>query len=196
MQTVNPHDFESTQQSKMDEGLLVKFEIRPRQVGTNAAGIPEFRDVEYVNIRVPGAKDFICRPAQPKDIARFPMHYKAFQDRISQDDLIEGTLLDEWPLITRSQCEQLKFANVKTVEQLVSMPDSNADQFMGIRTLQAKAKQWLEQAADMKAKAELQGELAKRDEEIETLKAQMAELMKKPKVRKKRTSKKKTVKKE
>ena len=127
----NPDDFRTDQQSKMDEGLLVKFYIKPvqNQAETASQGKPVFKDAEYIEIRTPGQKSFIARKVRPGDLERFPRHYKAYKDRTSDVEVVEGTLLKEWPLITRSQVEELAFANVKTVEQLVAMPDSNASQF-------------------------------------------------------------------
>jgi len=194
----NPDDFQGSQQSKMDEGLLVRFYVKARQdqVATNRAGKPLFKDVDYIEIRVPGQRNFVARPATPRDKARFPRHWEAYKSRTSEDEYLEGTPLIEWPLITRSQCEELSFANVKTVEQLLAMPDSNAQQFLGMNVLRAKAKIWLENASKGAAKAELQAELDKRDTEIEKLKQQMAELLAKPaKVTKKKASKKKAKKK-
>ena len=195
----NPDDFQSEAQSKMDEGLLVKFYIKPIQnsAATAEQGKPVFKDAEYIEIRTPGQKNYVARPVKPADLTRFPRHYKAYKDRTSDNELIEGTLLREWPMITRSQVEELSFANVKTVEQLIAMPDSNASQFMGMNMLKAKAKTWLKRATEDKAKSDLEEALAKRDGEIEELKAAVAALQAKPKVtRKKRARKKATAKKE
>ena len=61
---------------------------------------------------------------------------------------VEGTPLAEWPIMSRSQVEELSFHNVKTVEQLVAMSDSLASQFMGMNGLKAKAKMWLEDSEE------------------------------------------------
>ena len=190
MQTAefNPDDFRSSAQSKMDEGLLVKFFIkaRPDQAATVKEGRPMFRDVEYVDIKVPGDRNSgVCRPARQGDLERFPRHYAAFKNRVS-DDLIEGTPLAQWPLISRSQVEELSFANVKTVEQLVAMSDVNASQFMGMNVLKAKAKEWLKLAKENKSKADLAAQLKKRDDEIDELKAAVKALQAKPHVTKKK----------
>ena len=198
----NTDDFQSSHQSKMDEGLLVKFFIkaRPDQGATAREGRPMFKDVEYIDIRVPGDRGGgVCRPARGRDVDRFPRHYEAFKSRVSNEDLVEGTLLSEWPLIGRSQVEELSFAHVKTVEQLIAMPDSNAQQFMGMNVLRAKAKEWLELASEAAAKSELKAELSKRDDDIAELKAQVKALQATPKpraTRKKRAKKKATAKKE
>jgi hypothetical protein len=156
-------------------------------------------DVEYIDIRIPGKRDSICRAARMSDIERFRAHYDAFKNRTALSPELVGTPLIEWPLMTRSQAEEMAFANVKTVEQLVAMSDGAASNFMGLQSLRVKAREWLKIAKEGKAAADLKSELEKRDEEINTLKAQMKELLAqkpKPTVRKKRASKKKTAKKE
>jgi hypothetical protein len=191
----NPDDFNASNQSKVDEGLLVRFYIKARQDQreTQKQGKPVFKDVDYIEIRVPGQRNWVARPVTQADMARFPRHWEAYKNRTGNEEYLEGTLLAEWPLITRSQVEELSFANVKTVEQLVAMPDVNASQFMGINTLREKAKEWLARAKEGKAAAELEEKLAKRDDEIKELKEQVMALMKpKTKPRKKRVSKKKT----
>jgi hypothetical protein len=195
----NPDDFSANNQSRVDEGLLVRFYVKPIQKGTNPkTGAPMFKDVDLIEIRVPGQKNFVVHPVTQADVNRFPRHWKAYQDRIGDEDYIEGTLLAEWPLITRSLVEELSFANVKTVEQLVAMPDANKGQFMGIHTLVEKAKEWLARAAEGQAASDLEEKLALRDAEIDELKAQMAELLKpkaQAKPRKKKVAKKKAAKK-
>jgi hypothetical protein len=203
VQTANfdANDFNDRAQQKADEGLLVKFFVKaiPDTVATAEQGRPIFMDVEYIDIRIPGKRDSICRAARMSDIERFRAHYDAFKNRTALSPELVGTPLIEWPLMTRSQAEEMAFANVKTVEQLVAMSDGAASNFMGLQSLRAKAREWLIIAKEGKAAADMKSELEKRDEEINTLKAQMKELLAqkpKPTVRKKRASKKKTAKKE
>ena len=199
MQIVNPQDFDQQNQRKMDEGLLVRFYIkaRPDSAETARQGRPVFKDTEYIEIRTPGKRDPIARPASGADIERFPRHYEAFKNRVN-GEMVEGTPLTEWPHISRSMVEELSFFHVKTVEQLVSMSDTNAQQFMGINALRKKAKEWLEFAKEGKAAADLKEELQQRDDEIAQLKAAVMELQKpKRRVSKKKASRKKaTAKKE
>lgn len=171
MQIVNAQDFEQSQQQQMDATLLVKFFEKPvpDKGATREEGRPMFKDVEFIEIRTPGNRDAVCRPAKQRDINRFPKHYQAYKDRVSTEHL-EGTPLAEWPLMARSRVEELAFHNVKTVEQLAGMPDSNVAQFMGMNVMKQKANEWLEQAKDSRASAELHEELEKRDNEIDELK--------------------------
>ena len=193
----NHEDFQQNQQQKMDEGLLVKFFVKPfhDQVKSKEEGRPVYRDVEYIDIKIPGEKgNGVCRPARPRDISRFPRHYEAFKSRTSSE-LSEGTPLFEWVGVSRSQAEELAFYNVKTVEHLANVNDVDIAGFMGGNMLKAKAVEWLAIAEEGKQSAELQKELAKRDEEISELKAAVASLQAKPKrrVTKKKAARKKKV---
>jgi hypothetical protein len=169
--------FDSASASAQDDKLLVKFEIRsrPDNEATMEAGRPIFKDVEYIDIKIPGSRTGgACRPASHADKQRFPRHYAAFQERTEMPT--EGTPLAEWPLISRSQAEELAYHNVKTVENLVGMSDTNSNNFMGINALKAKAKRWLEQAAGEADTAHLQEELEKRDTLIEAMQEQLNKL--------------------
>lgn len=172
MQTAdfNVDDFERQNQAETDKSLLVKFFIkaRPDQQATLEAGHPQFKDVEYIDIKIPGSRTGgACRPATFQDKQRFAQHYAMFKQRVEEPT--DGHPLSEWPLVTRSQVEQLAFHNVKTVEHLANMADSNVSNFMGMNTLKAKAKLWLEQAGEKANEAKLQAQLAERDERIAAL---------------------------
>ncbi len=157
-----------------DQHLLVKFELKPKQDMAKSAeeGRPIFEEVEYVHIMVPGQKDNVYfQPATDYDRQRFPEHYAAFKNRVEGNDgeLLNGTPLASWPAVSRAQVEELKYFNVRTVEQLAHMPDSNAQNFMGVQALRAKAKLFLEAAESNAATEKLQSELEKRDNEIAAL---------------------------
>jgi hypothetical protein len=129
-----------------DETLLVRFYLKPwqNQAKSKLEGRPIFEELEHIEIRVPGNKsNIIMRPATDRDKNRFPEHYRKFKAREDQE-AVEGTLLSEWPGVTRGQCEEMKFFNIRTVEQLANMADSNAHNVMGIQALKAKATRYLE----------------------------------------------------
>jgi hypothetical protein len=173
---VNPDDFMQANQNEADKALLVKFFIKPLQdkAATLAEGRPIFRETVYVDIRIPGERDSAaCRPASKADIQRFPEHYRAFRNRVSDTEEI-GTPLSQWPLISRSQAEELAFFNVKTVEQLAGMPDSSNHNFRAIISLKQDAQKWL---SDNKDKQALQAEFDKREQALQNqLKAMQEQL--------------------
>lgn len=176
---------------KDDDKLLVRFYVEPleNKNKSKAEGRPIYEDTEFVSIAVPGNRSSVIeRPARDVDKQRFAKHYQMFKARI-QDQEVEGTPLEEWPAVRRSQVEELKFFNVRTVEQLAQLSDVHAQNFRGIQPLKARANAFLE-ATETSAAAE---KIASQDAEIAALKEQMAQLIaNQPKPRKKPGPKPKT----
>jgi hypothetical protein len=132
-----------------DDTLLVKFFMNPKinSIKSAEAGRPIYSEVPYVQIMQPGNKDsIIIRPATKMDKQRFVEHFRKFEAREDQET-IEGTPLEEWAGITRSQCEELKYLNIRTVEQLSTVSDSNAQGVMGVGYLKEKAVKYIEDTA-------------------------------------------------
>jgi hypothetical protein len=132
-------------QSNGDETLLVKFFNTPlkNEVKTLEAGRPIFEETEFISIMAPGSRNNVERPVRDVDKTRFPRHYAAFKAREDQES-VDGTVLSEWPGITRGQAEELRFFNVVTVEQLAGVADNKISNFMGLQTLKTKAREYLE----------------------------------------------------
>lgn len=153
-----------------DSALMVQFYKHPKmdQERSKEEGRPIFKEVDFVRIMSPGNKENIIeRQATDLDKARFVMQYQRYQ--ANEEQGVEGTPLEEWPQITRSQVEELRYFNVRTVEQLVEMSDSNAQKFMGIQAMKQKAEEFLGAA---KAPA-TQAELEQANTQIEQLRAQL-----------------------
>jgi len=163
-----------------DHMLLVKFFVHPKLDSTRSAeeGRPIYIDREYVQIMQPGNKDsIIMRPATDMDKQRFAEHYRKFKAREDQER-VEGTLLEEWPGVSRSQVLELKFFNIRTVEQLANLSDNQARNIMGINLMKQRAEQWLAKAKDentQKALDETKAELAALKEQLAQLQAGAAE---------------------
>jgi hypothetical protein len=171
----DPDIFQKSHQSEADKALMVKFLVKPfpNQTASAQEGRPIFTEREYVDIKGPGTH--VCRPAEPKDMARFPDHYRAFRNRTSIEG-VQGTMLVEWPLMTRSQADELAFLNVKTVEQLAAMSDGMAGKMMNFYAMKRKANEWLEVSKNNAAAMQLKDELHKRDLQITALIERVAEL--------------------
>ena len=171
-------NFDTRNQSAEDKKLLVKFFVMPRpdRQATLKEGRPIFKDTEMIDIKIPGSRNTgVCRPASPKDKQRFAEHYAAFKGRMEAPS--DGTPLTEWPLITRSMCENLAFVHIKTVEQLAGASDQNLSGFMGGLNMKQKAADWLEVAADEAPMLELKEALAERDERIAKMEKQLEQLL-------------------
>jgi len=142
----NEEDFMASNQRKQDENLFVKFDIRtrPDKVKTKEDGVPRFKEVEYIDIRIPGKKDSVCHPVTDNDKKRFPRHYEAFKNRTGDLEL-EGTPLREWTGVTRSMAEEMIHQNIMTVEMLAITADTQISNFMGGFGVREKAREYVEQ---------------------------------------------------
>jgi hypothetical protein len=143
----NPDDFRPGNEQRMDEQLMVKFFLKEREdkAQTVATGSPKFKEVEYIEIRVPGKRGAqACRPATWRDKQRFSRHYEMFQKRVEMPE--EGTPLGQWPQVTRSQVEELSFLAIKTVENVANMADVHAQKMHGGLMLKRRAAEWLEES--------------------------------------------------
>ena len=156
-----------------DETLLVRFFSKPVQNKKKSLeeNRPIFEDQIFVGIKVPGERNEKCFPASDYYKQRFPRHWDAYEKRTGGIEA-EGTPLNEWPMITRSQAEELKYYNLYTVEQLAQMSDSNAQNVQGFQNLKEKAKAYLIASKDATAVANREEDKA----ELEELKAQVAAL--------------------
>jgi hypothetical protein len=169
-----------------DDKVFAQFYMHAREddAKSRAEGRPIFKDVPYVMIMVPGDKDnIIRRPIRQNDKARFPKQWAAFE--AGQEQAQEGTPLEQWPMVTRAQVEELKFFGVHTVEALSNMPDTAAQNFMGLNRLRQNAKDFLEAAKSEAPFIELREEnnvlkdtVNTLTEQVELMKSEMNEMRK------------------
>jgi len=163
METLD-HDHEIyTTPNKADESLLVKFYMDSREdvQATQREGRPIFKEVEIIDIRIPGNRDnIVIRPIRKEDIERFPRHYKLFKERVAgAEDSPVGTPLSLWSYLRAPQIKEFEYFNVKTVEQLVAMPDSVGSKFPGIQNIKQKADEYLSAAKKKAPIAKLQAQI-------------------------------------
>jgi hypothetical protein len=137
--------------------LKVGFGLMPIEdkAESRKAGRPIFKDVEHIEILVPGdVKSRILRPASAKDRADFPRAYAAFKSQ--QVVAQQGTPIELWPQVTRGEALSLKAAGISTVEDLAEVHDGNLQKLgYGIREMRAKARAYVNQAKDTAAVQEM-----------------------------------------
>lgn len=164
------------QVNPQDHRLMVRFEMYPHydQDESTKAGRPIYKDREYIKILVPGDKTSeVHRLVWSQDLERFPQQYAKFKANQSQDS-IDGTPLSVWPPISKAQVLELNYFNIRSVEQLANLADSNAQKFLGIQQLKRMAQDWLKNAKDTSHLTALRSELESRDNEIEVLRRNAA----------------------
>ena len=163
-----------------DSKLFVEFKMEPVYQGkaSEDEGRPIYKDVPYIEINFPGDRTKkVYRPVKmeddhqgPSDPRRFPRQWEAFKEQRAQ--VQEGTPIEQWPPLTRSQAMELKAIHIHTVEQLAGISDANLT-WLGARELRDKAKAWLDQAASGKEVLRLQTENKQLLADMEAMKADM-----------------------
>jgi hypothetical protein len=166
-----------------DSRLYVEFTMEAihQTAKSEEEGRPIFKDVPHVRIHFPGDRTKqIFRPVKfeddmqgPADPRRFPKQWAAFEAQ--QEQVQDGTPIEQWGPLTKSQAMEFKAMHIHTVEQLAGIADNNLS-WLGARELRDKAAAWLAQAESGKHAMHLQAELDKRDADIEQLKRQVKEL--------------------
>ena len=121
-----------------DDALVATFRLHPEknEAKSKAAGRPIFDDIEVVDIRAPGSRNFTPQPAhalwphwivdpytgEQKQITyavRFAHQYQQF--KAQQHQTKSGTPLDHAPFITPGRSSELNALNIYTVEQLAAI---------------------------------------------------------------------------
>jgi hypothetical protein len=152
-----------------------------KETGTlkiEAAGRDIFRDVEYVQIIIPGQRDIVHRPVEDRDRKEYAAQYRAFRENRDQD-AASGTPLSTVTWLAKSMIEELRFFNCRTVEQLATMSDSDVSRFPGLREYQKKAQAFLEAAKGQAPLVRMQKELDERDSRIAALEKQVQDIVQK-----------------
>ncbi len=191
-----------------DSRLAVRFykKAMKQDDATLTEGRPVFKEFDFVNIIVPGdALTEIDTYAREEHKSRFPRQWAHYQNQVGQEETMIGTPVEQWPLVTRSQAEELRGRKFKTVESIAHATDLQIQNIgmvagMSPHGFREKAKAFLNLANESaeaakkneeidalrqenaKIKAETEAKLSKMQEQMEAILAAVAE--KKPKTRK------------
>ena len=143
-----------------------------------AAGRPIFKEFDFVRICVPGDNlTEIDTYAQESHKARFPRQWAHYENQIAGQEQIIGTPLEEWPLISRSQAEELKGIKFRTVEDVANCSDLQLQRIgmiagMSPHGFRDKAKQFLNMATETAEVAQKEAEMQALREENAKIKAE------------------------
>ena len=172
-----------TDTNSPDSRLNVKFYQKAIQNNfkSNLEGRPIMEMRDFILIEVPGNQTLsIDTFAQDEDKKRFPIEWARYQNEKTDGD-IEGTLLNDWPVLNAATAAELKHFKFYTVEQIANASDAQLNTIgmaagMSPFALRDKAKAFLSSAKDTALVQQQADELSKRDEIIARMEAQIAEL--------------------
>lgn len=174
-----PSDFAKPDETRFaaDNKLYVEFFRKPvLQPGkSREAGRAVYEEVDYVRIHVPGDKSSVIeRPVSQQDQFRFADRYAKW--KAGQEEAVTGTPLSALPGMSPSKVEEYKFFKLVTVEQLAEANDNLGAKFMSFQQDKQRARAFLEVAKNNAPIERMNEELAKRDAELEELRAMVTTL--------------------
>jgi hypothetical protein len=159
-----------------DSRLQVRFYKRAikQEQESMDAGRPIYKEFDFVHICVAGdSLTEIDTYALANHKVRFPIQWAHYQNRVGADDQeVVGTPVSEWPIVSKSQAEELRALKFHTVESIAGASDAHLQRMgmaagMSPYAFRDKAKAFLNLATNA-------AETDKREEEINALKEELA----------------------
>jgi hypothetical protein len=162
-------NFDEVTQDEADKKLFVVFyrDAVHNEVKSIEAGRPIFDDVDLIRIHSPGSRDTVVAMAHDGYTHRFPRQWAQYQQGLEQ--IGSGTPLKSVTWLTPAQIAELVALNVRSVEDLATMPDNMTRKMMNHQALKQQATAYLEAAKGAAPMLKMQDELKKRDETIAEL---------------------------
>ena len=162
------------------DACIPRFYMHPKRDGakSRSLGREVFRDVEFVEIMVPGNRLSVhVAEVEDKHRQRWPAEYERFKN--GQEMAQEGTPLEAWAYLNPSRVQELKSVKIFTVESLSQIADQNLHNLRHIpeiRKLRDMAVDWLAMAEDDAALYELRHKVAQLETERDNDKETIAKL--------------------
>jgi hypothetical protein len=165
-------------ENNADSRLQVKFYKRPvqQEQETLEAGRPIYKEFDFVHICVAGdTLTEIDTYALNSHKTRFPIQWARYQNRIgSEDQEVVGTPVSEWPLVSKSQAEELRAMKFYTVESIANASDQQITR-MGMAAGQSPYS-FRDKAKSFLNLAQKSSEVDKREQEINELRQENARI--------------------
>lgn len=153
-----------------DNRLYVEFYRKPMQHDAKSrdAGRAIYDEIDYIRIHTPGDKSSVIeRPVTAMDAERFAERYNKW--KAGQEEAVSGTPLTAMPGMTPGKVEEYRFFKITTIEQLAEAADNLGQKFMGFQGDKARAKAFMEVAANNAPIEKMNAALQERDATIEQL---------------------------
>jgi hypothetical protein len=163
-------------ENNADSRLQVRFYKKPvhQEQESLEAGRPIYKEFDFVHICVAGdTLTEIDTFALQQHKQRFPIQWANYMNRLgANDEEVVGTPVSEWPLVSKSQAEELRAMKFHTVEAIANASDQQLQRIgmaagMSPYAFRDKAKAFLNLATTS-------AETDKREQEINALKEELA----------------------
>jgi hypothetical protein len=163
---------------EMNKGVTPLFKIVPvaDPARSEAEGHPCFTETEEVMLLVAGDTFNVVNMPVTDDIRRrFSVEYAKWQANRDASQ-ISGTPLSEFPMLSAAQRMELEAINIRSVEGLAGVADTNISRIMDGRIWREKAKAWLAAAKDGAVVTKFAAENERMRESMDAMQKQVAEL--------------------
>ena len=171
-------DFQLFQQvlndSHAQKGVFARFYdryVKTDEIGEN--GLPVFKCVTYLEIKIRDQHDVVDRPANQEDFVRFSREYASYQ--VKKEKIKSGTPLNQFAFLSVPQIECCEFRGILTVEELAGLKDEQASA-LGLKEEKELAVCFLKASDKNKMIAEFEKKIADLTSENERLKEENAAL--------------------
>jgi cell division protein FtsB len=92
------------------------------EVASRDAGREIWREIERVRIIIPGAvASIVVKNVDNSHRERWKAEYEAF--KAGREAPVSGTALEAWPILSRAQISELRYLQIRTVEELANLSD-------------------------------------------------------------------------
>jgi hypothetical protein len=178
--------FPQTQMKDPDASLVATFRTLAikNEARSRVEGRPIFDDVEVVEIRIPGSRNYTPYPATAHShwqsdpftgeqssvsyAERFAKQYQQFKSQQVQTK--SGTPLDQVRFLSPGECAGLRAMNIYTVEQLALIDGQE------LKNLGPGGRDWKNRAIEYIAESKASAPNAQMQAELEAMRAQLAVL--------------------
>jgi hypothetical protein len=117
---------------------LFRMEAKQNKAKTITEGRPIFDQIPFVTIISPGDnKNVPDTKVLEEHRQRWPKQWEAFEKGLEQP--INGTPINQWPILNNAQVAELKALNIYTIEDVASLSDGGTQQVTGLMTLKQQA---------------------------------------------------------
>lgn len=157
-----------------DRRLMVRFFTMPvlQPYQSAASGRPVYVGTDMIEVRQPGERDAVVRPAHIGDQHRFRQHWEAFQ--ANQEQVQDGIPLANLFPAEPEVVAMLKALRIHTVDALAGLTEAGIQRVgMGARAWVKKATDYLDGLTSAEGILKLQAEVATRDAQIDDLMQQL-----------------------
>lgn len=159
--------------NRKNDGGVPVFELRAvPKAGVNQTEV-EYEDVVWVKIFNKGdSKNIQERPVREEDKQRWPDHWKAFQE--NSEAPLNGIPLEDFPQITPAERMKLKAMHVRTIEELIELPDQQLERLGGRGRAIHKAAREFKAYMDGEQVSDLQDEVKELKDQLKALQKELS----------------------